>query len=207
MTTLIIARHGNTFEEGQPPRRVGARTDLPLTEKGRVQAQAIGRWLKDNRLVPDAAYSSTLARTRETAALAVRAAGHPQHIYTLDIFNEIDYGPDEDKPESDVIARIGAPALKNWDEHGIVPPGWLADPTRIMENWRRFADQIRVHDDNETVLAVTSNGIARFAPYLTGDIESFRKSYKSKIATGALCVLVYEDGKWEIRAWNVTPEL
>jgi transcriptional regulator GlxA family with amidase domain len=32
MTTLIIARHGNTFEDGETPRRVGARTDLPLSE-------------------------------------------------------------------------------------------------------------------------------------------------------------------------------
>ena len=28
-TRLIIARHGNTFEKGQTPTRVGGRTDLP----------------------------------------------------------------------------------------------------------------------------------------------------------------------------------
>ena len=66
MTTLIIARHGNTFEDGEPPRRVGARTDLPLTNKGRMQARAVGLWLKENKLMPDVVYSSTLQRTIET---------------------------------------------------------------------------------------------------------------------------------------------
>ena len=31
MTTLVVIRHGNTFEADEEPRRVGARTDLPLT--------------------------------------------------------------------------------------------------------------------------------------------------------------------------------
>ena len=53
MITLVIARHGNTFESGETPRRVGARTDLPLTEKGRQQAQAIGHYLKEHDLIPD----------------------------------------------------------------------------------------------------------------------------------------------------------
>ena len=43
MTRLYIARHGNTFEAGEAPRRVGRRTDLPLTAAGRAQAEALGR--------------------------------------------------------------------------------------------------------------------------------------------------------------------
>lgn len=205
MTTLIIARHGNTFEAGETPRRVGARTDLPLTETGREQARAIGRWLKENRLVPDAAYSSTLRRTIETGEIAVRAAGYPQHIYTLDIFNEIDYGPDENRTEDEVRARIGEQALKDWDEKGVVPDGWNADPQAIIRNWQGFATQVREHDDGETILVVTSNGIARFAPHITGDFESFSRDHKIKIATGALCVFDYADGRWTIRSWNLKP--
>jgi probable phosphoglycerate mutase len=205
MTTLIIARHGNTFEANEPPRRVGARTDLPLTETGRAQARAIGNWLKENRRVPDAAYSSNLRRTIETGEIAVRAAGHPQHIYALDIFNEIDYGPDENKTEAEVIARIGEQALKDWDEKAVVPEGWLANPKEIIKNWQRFADQICIHDDNETVLVITSNGIARFAPYLTGDFESFRQTNGLRISTGALCVFYHLNGQWIIKEWNLKP--
>ena len=207
MTTLIIARHGNTFESGEKPRRVGARTDLPLTEKGRMQGRAIGLWLKENKLMPDVVYSSTLSRTVETAKLAVQETGVKQPVYQLAIFNEIDYGPDEDKTEDDVIARIGAPAIKAWDEHAIVPDGWKADPTAIIQNWVGFGHRIREHDDNEVILAVTSNGIARFAPHLTGDFEGFAATHDLKIATGALGILRYADGRWVVESWNIKPAL
>jgi len=39
---FVIVRHGNTFAPGETPRRIGARTDLPLTPGGEAQAQALG---------------------------------------------------------------------------------------------------------------------------------------------------------------------
>ena len=38
-TRLIIARHGNTFDAGDIPTRVGRRTDLPLVASGEAQAK------------------------------------------------------------------------------------------------------------------------------------------------------------------------
>ena len=200
MTILIVARHGNTFESGEPPRRVGKNTDLPLTGKGREQARAIGLWLKESRLMPDAVYSSTLQRTVETAKLAVAATGVAQPVYRLNIFDEIDYGPDENKTEDEVLARVGSEAIRAWDHEGIVPPGWRADPAEIIRNWRGFAERIREHDDGEVVLAVTSNGIARFAPLLAGVQTS------PKLSTGALGILRYA-GEWHREEWNLIPPL
>ncbi len=207
MTTLIIARHGNTFEPGETPRRVGLRTDIPLTEKGRAQARAIGDYLKQRQLVPDVAYSSTLQRARETADIAVRAAGYKQPVFAIDILNEIDYGPDENKTEEEVIARLGEQALKDWDDKTIVPDGWNADPLEIILNWQGFGAQIRAHDDNEVVLAVTSNGIARFAPYLTGDFDAFAAMHDIKIATGALCILEFRGDQWHVVEWGIKPDV
>ncbi len=207
MTTLIIARHGNTFGPGDVVTRVGARTDLPLVESGREQAAAIGRYLKEHKLIPDVVYASTLQRTQETAQIAIKESGVTNPVFVLDIFNEIDYGPDENKPEEDVVARIGQQALKDWDEQAIVPEGWKADPSAIIQNWVGFADQIRAHDDNETVLVVTSNGIARFSPHLTGDFEGFRAQYPLKLSTGALGVLKYDQGRWIVQDWNMKPRL
>ncbi len=205
MTTLIIVRHGNTFESSETPRRVGARTDLPLTETGREQARAIGRYLKDNKLIPDVVYASQLQRTQETAKLAVKESGVSNPVFTLDIFNEIDYGPDENKTEAEVIARIGQDAMTDWDERTIVPPGWNADPQTIINNWVAFADQACAHDDNETVLVVTSNGIARFAPHLTGNFDSFSNTHGLKIATGALAIFRHINGTWQVEGWNIKP--
>jgi 2,3-bisphosphoglycerate-dependent phosphoglycerate mutase len=205
MTTLVIARHGNTFESGEMPRRVGRKTDLPLTETGREQARAIGRYLKENKLIPDVVYASELRRTQETAKLAIKESGVSNPVFTLDIFNEIDYGPDENKTEEEVIRRIGIEAIRKWDEQGIAPPGWNVDPQEIIQNWLGFADQISAHDDNETVLVVTSNGIARFAPHLAGDFDSFADTHNLKIATGALAIFRHFEGKWTAEGWNIKP--
>lgn len=207
MTTLIIARHGNTFGPNDTPTRVGARTDLPLVESGIAQARAIGKYLSENRLIPDAVYTSNLQRTIDTARIAIKESGVSNPVYQLDIFNEIDYGPDENKTEDQVIARIGADAIKAWDEEAIVPDGWLVNPDDIIKNWQDFAEQIRAHDDDETVLVVTSNGIARFAPRLIGDFEGFKAKNKIKLSTGALGILKYEDGNWVVKAWNTMPQL
>lgn len=204
MTTLLIARHGNTFEPDEPPRRVGARTDLPLVERGREQARALGRWMKQNGFYPESVYTSPLQRTIETARLALNAAGYIEPIYPLNIFTEIDYGPDEDKPEQDVVARVGAQAIKDWDEHATPPDGWIVDPKTIIQNWINFAAQ-QVKDDQNCVLVVTSNGIARFAPYITGDFKGYADKHAIKLSTGAVCVLNYANGQWTIKDWNLKP--
>ncbi len=216
MTTLIIARHGNTFEEGDAPRRAGARTDLPLVEKGRLQARAIGQYLQEHDLIPDVIYSSTLQRTKQTARLALESAGISLPVYALDIFNEIDYGPDENQPEDVVLSRIGAKALRDWEERAIVPQGWLAEPEEIIQNWQRFAHNItkthdtvtdEVMDIKETVVVVTSNGIARFAPYITDNFENFAKNYPLKLKTGSIGILLFSKGKWVVLDWNIVPVL
>lgn len=67
VTTLHVVRHGET--DWNRERRVQGHTDIPLNEVGRRQAQALAAELSTVRL--DAAYSSDLARARETAAIVV----------------------------------------------------------------------------------------------------------------------------------------
>ena len=208
MTTLIIARHGNTFTVDDTPTRVGAHTDLPLVESGQEQARQIGAWLKEQNIYPEVVYSSELQRTKQTAQLAVETLGYKQHIFPLAIFNEIDYGPDENQTEDKVITRIGAQAIKDWDDKAIVPDGWKFNPDECIQNWKNFATQILAdnkHDEDDVVMAVTSNGIARFAPHLTGNFEEFADNHKIKLSTGALGILKFEDNQWIIKDWNVKP--
>ena len=204
-TRLIIARHGNTVGPGDTPTRVGRRTDLPLVSSGEAQARRIGQYLLHHRMVPDAVFAAPLKRSFDTARLAVETMGCDLSITVDGRFNEIDYGPDENRPESAVVARIGAQALRDWDEHGAVPPGWQADPPAIIQNWLAFGDMCRQAFSGRTVLVVTSNGIARFAPHLTGDFEGFRRRHGIKIATGALCFLQLQGGRWDIVQWNIPP--
>ena len=204
-TRLIIARHGNTFGPGDTPTRVGRRTDLPLVASGEAQAKRIGDYLRRHQMAPDVVFAAPLKRSFDTARLAVEALGCDLPI-TIDArFSEIDYGLDENQPESAVAARIGDQALRDWNDHAKVPPGWRVDPKAIIGNWLAFGEMCRQSFSGRTVLVVTSNGIARFAPHLTGDFEGFRRKHGIKIATGALCFLRVQGSQWLVEQWNVRP--
>ena len=123
---LIIVRHGNTFDTGDVVTRVGGRTDLPLSTSGRAQVEALGRHFAATTFAT--ARSGPLKRTRETASAILAAHANPPDLITDLFLREIDYGPDENRPEDEVIARIGQPALDAWERNGIVPNGWRVDP-------------------------------------------------------------------------------
>ena len=205
-TRLIIARHGNTFSKGEIVRRVGT-TDLPLVDSGLAQGRALGSYLKENQLIPDIIITSQLKRAIQTAEQAQMTMQTHLTIDTFAEFNEIDYGPDENQPEENVIARIGTDALKAWESHAMVPMGWKVTPEDIIQTWQDVAEKILKNHPEKTILIITSNGIARFAPYLTGDFDTFRKQHGIKIATGALCVFERAENShdWTCLEWNTKP--
>ena len=93
MTALcVIARHGNTFAPGEPARRIGAGTDLPLVESGRAQAVRLGEHFRAQGWRFDRVFASPLQRTRESAALILSAMDHRSPIETRDWLAEIDHG-------------------------------------------------------------------------------------------------------------------
>ncbi len=205
-TTILIARHGNTFGPNDTPTRVGGRTDLPLVESGLEQGLKLGAYLKQHNLAPVKIFTSHLKRTQQTAEKIVEALGQNVPMEQSALFNEIDYGPDENLTEDKVIARIGEQAIKDWDQKCIVPPGWKVDPVALAIGWQEFAAKALTEHKGQIVLVVTSNGIARFAPVLTGDMEKFNREYKPKISTGALCHFEMGDGPhWDVLGWNVRP--
>jgi len=206
MTRLLIVRHGNTFGPNDTPTRLGGGTDLPLVESGLEQGAALGRYLKKHNLIPDQVFSSNLKRTRRTAEVALEAMDLDRPIEIDAAFNEIDYGPDENKTEDEVIARIGQNAIDQWNKDAVVPNGWKVDLDAIIQDWYRFAAKAHAEHPNGTVMLVTSNGIARLAPHLTGDFDGFAAQNKIKISTGALCIFdSNEDGTWSITERNIRP--
>jgi 2,3-bisphosphoglycerate-dependent phosphoglycerate mutase len=205
MTILIIARHGNTFEAGETPRRVGAGTDLPLTATGLQQGRNIGAYLKKINLLPGEIYTSRLRRTQQMAAEIIAEASLQLRPQASVIFNELDYGHDENKTEDEVVAHLGQQAISDWEEKAIVPRGWNPNAEIISGRWETFShDIVRTHPDG-IVLVVTSNGIARFALGLTGDFETARQQYGLKLATGALGMLEHDGNAWTVQNWNIRP--
>ena len=75
-THVLLIRHGQS--EGNAERRFGGHTATPLSPRGRRQAQATARALKDEELT--AIYSSDLARAVETAEPLGKVTGLPVNV-------------------------------------------------------------------------------------------------------------------------------
>lgn len=197
MTRLYIVRHGNTFEAGELPRRVGRRTDLPLTAAGLAQAEALGRQFVADGVLFGACQAGMLQRTRVTAETILATMGARLAVEPSELLTEIDHGPDEDQTEARVEARIGKGALEAWDRQAIAPPEWIVDAGERIAGWREFVARPLL----DTVLLVTSNGAARFALLAFGfDVASL------KLRTGAYGIIeAGSDRQFRLVEWDKRP--
>ena len=224
---LIVVRHGNTFNSGDVILRVGSATDIPLTEKGVLQGNAVGRDLVAAGIRPDAIFSAPLQRTMRSAQ---EIAGHFGNlpVQVKEFLTELDYGIDDGQPEDDILLRLGIveangsitpattldelraggkAALKKWDSEAVLPRAWEHLNSRVKqleEDWTAFGAEVASGKYGKTVVAVTSNGIARFSKVL---LSSGGLGENLKLATGAYGIYIVENGCWHSEMWNVRPEL
>lgn len=202
MTEVYIVRHGNTFGPGDTVLRVGGGTDLPLVEKGLEQARALATHFAGQEIRFDEVWTSPLSRTRTTAEIIAEATAPGCEIRAADFLREIDYGPDEGQPEDDVLARIGAKALSDWETQSIVPPGWKVNVATLREDWQRFFEGTRERAP-ERALVVTSNGVARFALDVT---TGTKEDVSRKLRTGAYGrITLAPDGTTLLEDWDLRP--
>lgn len=76
MKTLLLVRHAKSSHESP---RVSDH-DRPLNDRGEHEAPLIGRYLREQELVPDWVLSSTALRARETARHFVESCGFAGEI-------------------------------------------------------------------------------------------------------------------------------
>ena len=199
MGRIIVCRHGNTFDKGDTVTRVGGRTDLPLSVSGKAQAEALARHFAGTHF--QAAYCSSLRRTHETATAILDAQPDSPTPAVLSFLTEIDYGPDENVAEEKVVARIGETAMRAWEEDSRVPDGWIVDKQAIHSGWKALLTEAARLPKTNTILVVTSNGIARFLPDV---VDAVPVGLQPKLKTGAWGEIDCNTGT-RIVAWNERP--
>ncbi len=207
---LLLARHGNTFEAGDKIVWVGARTDLPLTAKGREQAAALGEGLQPFKSAIKRVVAGPLKRTRDHAEIAARALRFPSAIEIDERLREIDYGLWEAKSTEEIHALGGEAELKAWDERSLWPvsPGWSPGENVIAENAAQLAHALASSlAADDAALLISSNGILRFFLKLIPDaFEALAGNKGLKVATGNCCALRHEGGAWRVVFWNRSPQ-
>jgi len=136
---VVLVRHGET-EWARDGRHTG-RTDVPLTDRGRVQAEAVGAALvgRDFALV----LTSPLGRALETC----RLAGFGERAVQRDDLMEWDYGAYEGRTTAEI--REERPGWTLWGDG--VPEGETVE--HVAARVDRVLDEVRARDGDSLLFA------------------------------------------------------
>lgn len=181
--TLFLARHGQT--DWNATRRFQGASDVGLSERGRAQAEALGRALRARRLA--AAYVSPLLRARETAAIAL--AGDATRVIAVDELRELSLGQWEGRTVDEIRGEAGDPYLA-WlrAPHDCPPPG--GEPLDcVAARVRGALDRIAAaHGEADEVLVIAHGGvISVYACALLG--SSFNSLWRLRVDNCSLTVV------------------
>ena len=202
---LLLVRHGETDWNRQG--RFQGQIDIPLNATGQAQAEAAGQALA---AVPiDRAYTSSMARPRQTAEAILRC--HPGVPLTSTRgLVEIGHGLWEGRLESEIAA--GWPELlSDWKvapETVQMPEGETIQQVwdRSMETWQRIATALQ---DTETALVVAHDAVNKtILCALLG--LSPANIWAIKQGNGGITVIDYPRGASEaplVAAMNLTHHL
>jgi broad specificity phosphatase PhoE len=186
---IVLVRHGET-EWSRSGKHTG-RTDVPLTEQGRLQSAALGIPLRDRRFA--LVLTSPLARAAETC----RLAGLSEVAEERDELMEWDYGAYEGRTTAEI--REERPRWTLWDDG--VPAGETASEVgaradRVIGELRSAAGDCAVfaHGHLLRVLA------ARWLGLEPRDGRLFA------LDPATTSVLGYERETPVIRTWNLREE-
>ncbi len=149
MTTLYFIRHGES--QANLERRFAGSTDVPLTEKGREQAEKTAEFLQD---IPfTAVYASDLVRAYETGLATARRHGLP--VVQTPVLREIHAGEWEEQSFDD-LRRLYAQDYSVWQNNiGLCTPTGGEPVAAMQQRIRRAVEEIVCRHPGETVCVAT----------------------------------------------------
>ena len=195
MTTLLLARHGET--DWNRDHRFQGHADPPLNDDGRRQAREFAEQIAGERIV--AIYSSPLRRALETAEIVGERLG--LGVVRIDALREIDVGEWQGLTRSQVEERY-PDAFARWIGFG---QGWEGGETyeEMGKRVRGALRELAARHPGEVVLVVTHGGPVRAAIAAAEGIsheEARRRGAGAPILNCGVRRLVVEDGALRIAA-------
>jgi broad specificity phosphatase PhoE len=181
---LWLIRHGET--EWSASGRHTGRTDLPLTEKGREQAELLGRRLKAQTF--SFVLTSPLQRAKDTCLLA----GLGDHAEVSADLSEWDYGSYEGRTTAEL--RAESPKWEIW-----TAPGVGETLAQVSERAERAIALTVSHPGKVAVFAHGHLLRILAARWLDFPALHARRLW---LDTASLSILGYERDHRVIRLWN-----
>ncbi len=188
MTAICLVRHGET--DWNAAKRIQGRTDIPLNDTGKWQAEQTGLYLKDAHW--DVVISSPLSRAKETAHLILQHVHAP--LVIMDDFIERDYGDAEGMSFEERQKLFPNKQYPNME-----PLETIQD--RMVEG----IEKVRVAYPNQQVLIV-AHGAAIHA-LLTTLADEHLGLENTRLVNACLNYVEWKDGKWKVLDYNVVSHL
>lgn len=156
MARLLLARHGETTWNSDL--RYQGQQDIPLSERGREQAEALARRLRGAQL--DAAYASDLQRAYQTAEIVCGSRGLA--VARLPALREAHFGAWEGLTYAEAAARWPDIARqRRVDPAAARPPGGETLGEVQVRSLAALAKIERAHAPDATLLLAAHGGVLR----------------------------------------------
>jgi 2,3-bisphosphoglycerate-dependent phosphoglycerate mutase len=139
MSVLVMVRHGQSLWNKE--NRFTGSVDVPLTEKGFLEAKQAGGLLDDYTF--DVAYCSFLSRAVATLETMVLTMDVTIPVIRLKDFNERSYGDLEGLNKDAVREKYGPEIYRLWHRgYDIAPPGGESLKNAVVRVWSAYCRTI-----------------------------------------------------------------
>lgn len=181
MTHFYFVRHCET-ELNTQPHIVGGRSNhTPPTQRGRAQARAFGRYLRQENILPDIIVSSGAVRTHTTAQLALETADINLPIEVDERLLEVSQGIFEGQPRTQVYTADNLLNYRIDTMNGKFPGGESIRDAQVRK--RDFVSETHATHPGKLIL-IFGHGLAIRA--LVGDALSLSKGEILELTTDNL---------------------
>ena len=201
MALFYFIRHGET--EWNAEGRLCGRTDVPLSDAGRRQAQLLAQRLKP---IPfEALYSSPLRRALETASIVGRTIGREPVADPRLV--ELSYGAWEGRTYEE-SKRANPDVYRAWelDPGSVGPPGGESGE-QLIERVKPFLADVAQRHPSGNVAVVCHRTVCRLlACHIMGvPLKEYRR--RVPMDNAALNIFETRKGKWHVAAVNDSSHL
>ncbi|MGH3630984.1 MAG: phosphoglyceromutase [Sciscionella sp.] len=165
-STLVLLRHGESVWNAE--NLFTGWVDVPLSAKGRSEAQRSGELLAGAGLTPDVLHTSVLRRAITTANLALDACDR----HWIDVrrdwrLNERHYGALQGKNKKQTLAEFGEEQFMLWRRSYDTPPPEIEPGSEFSQDGDPRYASLGAHAPRTECLA---DVLARLLPYWEGAI-------------------------------------
>ncbi|NQY44198.1 MAG: histidine phosphatase family protein [Legionellales bacterium] len=198
---LYFVRHGNTFNSNEKPRQIGAKTDIPLTEKGIEQIRQLKKHFSTKNISFANYYCGSLKRQIQTAQIL----SDNDRVNIVHELDEIDYGLWENLT-SDEIKNKFPTEYKKWNKQAIWPHNVFHGSDDACINALKNLIHNIPYSDTGNTLVVSSQGIIRYLLFLSGIWQNVAKNESMenyKVSPSNYCIIHKNNqNRINIIRWN-----